>query len=307
MLATKSALAAAIFCVLLVGEAIAEVGSLPFETPTPVYTCLRTTSPIVVDGLLVEPDWSPSTAIRLTSWDGQPRNDPPTSAWMRWDDTNLYIAFHSTDPHVQAEPFAHDAPIYTGEVVEAFIDPLGQGSSCYEFEVNAAGSTFDALFPAGHDQIPGFDAKRWDCAGLAAATKVVGTLNFDGDIDTGWTAELAIPFAALDEAGNRRPQVGQTWRINLYRVERASEGAYYLAWSPTLTADPNFHVPARFGTVRFEGHRPGASRRPIALPPLPHPPPAPTSPPVSASVLIVAIALSLLIAVIVALKQRSMT
>lgn len=303
MLSTKSVVAVAALCLLLVGEVVGEVGSGPVREPPPQYLCLRATAPIRVDGVLDEPDWSPSTATHLVSWDGLQRDDPRTLAWMRWDETNLYVAFDSTDPNVHAEPLVRDAPIYNGEVVEVFIDPRGQAAGYYEFEVNAAASTFDAYFPAHRDQVPGFDAKSWDCAGIATAANVVGTLNFNGDIDTSWTAELAIPFAALDEAGNRPPQVGQTWRMNLYRTEHTPEGIYYLAWSPTLTSKPDFHVPSQFGTVLFAGYRPGVL--PFATETTPVPAPAP--PPVSISVLIIAIVLASVIALITALKQRAIS
>ena len=43
------------------------------------------------------------------------------------------------------------------------------------------------------------------------------------------------------------------WRANFYRVEGKSEPRAYLAWQPTSTPQPNFHVPSAFGKLRFAG------------------------------------------------------
>jgi alpha-galactosidase len=62
-----------------------------------------------------------------------------------------------------------------------------------------------------------------------------------------WAAELAIPIKAL--TGEFDPKA--VWRANFYRVEGTTEPRSYLAWQPTGTPEPNFHVPAAFGRLRF--------------------------------------------------------
>jgi alpha-galactosidase len=62
-----------------------------------------------------------------------------------------------------------------------------------------------------------------------------------------WTAELAIPMKSLTPDFD--PKKG--WRVNFYRVEGKSEPRFYAAWSPTMTPQPNFHVPAAFGHLVF--------------------------------------------------------
>jgi alpha-galactosidase len=39
--------------------------------------------------------------------------------------------------------------------------------------------------------------------------------------------------------------------VNFYRVEGPQEPRAYLAWRPTKTPQPNFHVPSAFGKLRF--------------------------------------------------------
>ena len=48
-----------------------------------------------------------------------------------------------------------------------------------------------------------------------------------------------------------KPQVGERWRVNLFRCVGAGETRGYLAWQATRTAKPDFHVPQAFGWLVF--------------------------------------------------------
>ena len=63
-----------------------------------------------------------------------------------------------------------------------------------------------------------------------------------------WTAELAIPIKNLTQYFDP----ASVWRVNFFRVEGPTEPRFYSAWQPTNTPQPNFHVPERFGYLRFE-------------------------------------------------------
>jgi alpha-galactosidase len=69
----------------------------------------------------------------------------------------------------------------------------------------------------------------------------------DPDLNT-WSAELAIPLRAL----TRDFDPAVNWKANFFRVEGSKEPRAYLAWQPTQTPRPNFHVPVAFGSLRFE-------------------------------------------------------
>jgi hypothetical protein len=60
-----------------------------------------------------------------------------------------------------------------------------------------------------------------------------------------WSALLTIPLAALC-AG---PIPGR-WRANFYRIDRGATDEF-TAWSPTFAEPPDFHLPERFGILRF--------------------------------------------------------
>jgi hypothetical protein len=48
------------------------------------------------------------------------------------------------------------------------------------------------------------------------------------------------------------PQKHERWRVNLFRCVGKDPGRGYLAWQPTRTKEPAFHVPQVFGWLVFE-------------------------------------------------------
>ena len=47
------------------------------------------------------------------------------------------------------------------------------------------------------------------------------------------------------------PQAGERWRVNLFRCVGSDPDRGYLAWQPTRTPQPAFHVPQVFGWLIF--------------------------------------------------------
>ena len=62
-----------------------------------------------------------------------------------------------------------------------------------------------------------------------------------------WLGALRIPLASL---GPREP--GARWRWNVYRIEGEAPNRTYMAWRPTGTERPSFHVPGAFGWLRLD-------------------------------------------------------
>jgi hypothetical protein len=208
----------------------------------PIYTCRRTTTPITIDGLVTEQAWGAAEAVELSLHDGSGRPQMRTFARLCYDDSCLYVAFECRDTEIQATFTERDDPIFKEEVVEIFIDPDSDQSTYYEFELSPANVVFDAtvLNPTGSKCE--LDVSL-ECAGLRTAVHIDETRN--------WSAEMAIPFSSLDTAPNTPPATGDQWRINLYRIKRVPVQEY-TCWSPTLANPADFHIPSRFGTLRFE-------------------------------------------------------
>ena len=62
-----------------------------------------------------------------------------------------------------------------------------------------------------------------------------------------WWAELTIPLKAFEVPP---PTDGTRWRLNFFRIEHGPPRRS-IAWKPTYTSKPNFHVPQVFGWLLF--------------------------------------------------------
>ena len=212
------------------------------------YVVHRAPRPPDVDGVLAEAAWDRAERAGpfVRSLDGKPAT-AATEARLLWDDEHLYVAFLCEDANVSAAFFKDDEKLYTSNVVEIFLDPRGDGSRYDEIELAPTNALFDASFEGGPRQ--GMDL-AWS-SHARHAVHVDGTLNDARDVDHGWTAELAIPFASLTGIGKPRPARGDRWRFNLYRLRQGpgqpGEGQ---AYSPPMRGD--FHALDRFAWLRFE-------------------------------------------------------
>jgi len=220
---------------------------------TPVYACKRVPdNSITVDGELDDPGWTNIEPVGdFILSDGSRPAARQTVARACWDSVYLYISFESDDPDIWGTFFRRDQEIFEEEVVEAFLDPDSDLVEYYEFQTSPRGTLFDAVIsnPTGSRDDLVAD-RTWDCDGWLSAVHVDGTLDNREDTDKSWTVEWAIPFASIPGGPNNPPKPGDTWRVNLYRIDRTPTPEFS-CWSPTLATPPNFHIPTRFGTLLF--------------------------------------------------------
>jgi hypothetical protein len=162
-----------------------------------------------------------------------------TEVRCAWDGGEWRILFHADDCDAWATMTERDASLYEEETVEVFFDPAGDGQSYFEIEVNPLGTVLDLVFRKSRSGYKG--DRAWDCEGLRTLVRKDGS---------GWTAEIAIPFASVT---NAPPSAGTRWRVNFCRIDRLSRDGSIprelTAWSPPMRA--NFHTPERFGSVEF--------------------------------------------------------
>src|SRR5438034_8536444 len=90
-----------------------------------------------------------------------------------------------------------------------------------------------------------FGHQEWSSK-LKSAVTINGTIDKPDDQDEGYIIEAMIPWKSFDKAKKVPPELGQTWRINLYAME--NNGG--VAWSAIL-GQGNFHRASRFGKVLF--------------------------------------------------------
>jgi hypothetical protein len=196
----------------------------------------------------IEEPWAVPSAcqpvrLRRSTDGGTPRLATSVAAW--YDREMLNILFSGTDDHVLANYRRHDEPLYEEDAVEVFLAPE-RLTEYFEIEVSPVGTTFDTRIesPDGVRQTMRGDLS-WDCEGLFAGVRTVIESSGAMTVDT----ILRVPFAAL---GRGRPENGETWRANFFRIDRhPSEGDEFSAWQPTMRNPADFHVAAAFGTLRF--------------------------------------------------------
>ena len=177
-------------------------------------------------------------AVFCSDWQGKnPDEQRETQVRVLWSSQVLYLRFECRyrDLHVftDSDTNGRRDHLWDRDVAEVFLQPDPSRERYYrEFEVSPNGMWIDLdIFPGG-------------LADLKSGLKKSVILDTDGHK---WTAELAIPLKALTP--NFDPKA--IWRANFYRVEGKEEPRAYMAWQPTGTPTPNFHVPSAFGRLRF--------------------------------------------------------
>jgi hypothetical protein len=157
-----------------------------------------------------------------------------------WSESALYIRYDAR----QGEPlFLNDNPqtsvktmeLWEHDVCELFLAPDRDDPSFYpEFEISPMGEWLDLTVDWRKDE-----PRNWEYAsGMESFSRIEPDLV---------TMVMKIPWAAFGS----RPEADDVWVGNFYRAVGSGETRGYLAWSPTMTDTPQFHVPEKFGEFVF--------------------------------------------------------
>ncbi|MGH9946229.1 MAG: carbohydrate-binding family 9-like protein [Pyrinomonadaceae bacterium] len=164
------------------------------------------------------------------------------TARMLWSDEALWIFFdgNQTDPLVVSDkPDVRQKTIglWDRDVCEIFLAPDPKKPKRYfEFEAAPTGEWVDvAIDLTTGKRIADFEYSS--CMTVAAAVSKNDKIRLI----------IKIPWTAF----GRTPKAGDVWLGNLFRCVGKDPHRGYLAWSPTLTKKPNFHVPEKFGEFEF--------------------------------------------------------
>ena len=189
------------------------------------------------------PNWriAPRLSIDLT-WRGEAA--PPelaTTVLVLWTRSEVIFGFECAytelDMDEEFDPNQERHGLWDRDVCEAFIrSPLEPNDQNYkEFEVAPTGQWCDLKI----DRRQSTHDWQWQ-SGMRTAAEI-------DRAKKSWRVMMAIPFAAF----GRRPQTGEVWKANLFRISKHHGERQYLALSPTATESPNFHVPENFIDLRF--------------------------------------------------------
>jgi hypothetical protein len=163
---------------------------------------------------------------------------PAQQTWVQtaWTNTSFLVRFDVDDRDVRATLTERDAPLYIEEVVEVFLDPVGDLECYFELELNPLNAVLDLALRRTRS---GYRKDVcWRCDELQTETALR---------EGGWTARFTIPFASITPG---KPAAGTVWRGNFFRIDRPSNQPRELsAWSPPRRG--TFHTPEKFGRIIF--------------------------------------------------------
>ena len=192
--------------------------------------------------LLDHAEWASAQGVGITRyWSGD--EAPATRhAEVRiiWSDESLAVRFVCNQTEqliISAHPQLDKKTIglWDRDVCELFLAPdPEQVNRYFEFEAAPTGEWIDlaiSLLPSGRKTDFNFRS------GMKAVTRVSADRVVIG---------MRIPW----NDSIPTPRHGDRWRCNLFRcIGMGNER--YMAWQPTRTAEPNFHVPEAFGWLSF--------------------------------------------------------
>lgn len=190
-------------------------------------------------------EWHSASPVAFCSdWQGKDADaERETKVRVLWSLRTLYLRFECRYRELylfaDGDTNGRRDHLWDRDVAEAFLQPDPSRERYYkELEVSANGMWIDL------DISPG---------GLADLQSGLQRSVFLDQKSRIWAAELAIPMKSLTAHFDSK----LVWRANFYRVEGTKEPRAYLAWQPTNTPEPNFHVPSAFGRLRFAAERDG--------------------------------------------------
>lgn len=233
-------------------------GYSPMRALPAQYLCVKTDRKPVIDGVLEKEFWGAvaSTGNFWVAGDSTKHGARKTEVKMCWDDENLYVAWLCEDHELVSTITEADGHVYSDDVFEIFISPWNDRYHYYEIDYNVGGTLFDAevwnFVETGWYPDNKLD-KAWAVNNIRCAIKLGGTVNNPNDKDTGYTAEIAIPFTSFAPTRENPPMDGANWRVNFFRgdVKKHREWVGMYEWSRNFWSIPAFHIPRGMGHILF--------------------------------------------------------
>jgi hypothetical protein len=186
------------------------------ERHAPSTSAARVTSNIRVDGVLDEAGWASTNPIteftQVQPSEGQPASER-TEVRILYDDAALYIGARLYDrQQVRSRVGRRDMTMSASDWLTVIIDARHDHLTSFGFEVNPSGVRRDQTRAAGNED------NSWEPVWEAATTVS----------DSGWVAELRIPFSQLRFSG----AVEQTWGLQVERQIARNQEFSVWAYTP---------------------------------------------------------------------------
>lgn len=162
-------------------------------------------------------------------------------AKLLWSESALYVRFEANqnEPLIVSEKpnlNSKTKGLWDRDVCEIFVAPnTDEPRKYFEFEIAPNGEWIDlGIFQKPTERITDWDYNSgMESKSVIEKNKIV--------------MAIKIPWKAF----GKTPKTNDIWRGNLFRCIGAGKTRGYLAWQPTKTPEPAFHVPEAFGEFVF--------------------------------------------------------
>ena len=217
------------------------------------YQVMATNEKITIDGKWDKSVWKKVKAVKIENRMGEePRFRPITEAKMLYDANNVYVIFRVQDKFVKSTVTTYNGHVSGDSCVEFFFSPNSAVPEHYfNLEVNAGGTPLIFFVTQPRKEYTKLSDGSIDDIEIAHSLPEVVDPEITDEVT--WTIEYRIPLEILKEYTNvTMPQPGVVWRANFYKTGSDTSNPHYYTWSPVSYPEPNFHLPAYFGTLTFE-------------------------------------------------------
>lgn len=192
---------------------------------------------------LDHPEWKKASPVAITRyWSGE---EAPAGrhaeARLIWSEKALVVRYEcrQTEPLViskSPQTARKTLGLWDRDVCEIFLAPDPNVPERYlEFEAAPTGEWVDLAI----HWTPQERQTDWNFhSGMTAAARVEQN-------------RVLIAMRLPWDHWIHKAQKGERWRANLFRCVGEGKTRGYLAWQPTGTPEPAFHIPQAFGWLRF--------------------------------------------------------
>ena len=179
----------------------------------PTLKVMRAKGAVKPDGKLDDATWKavPSIAIAHAAVNKNKLDTPSGLVQLAWDDTHLYAAFRINDNNIIAPTGLEEVQVSQNDSAELFYLENPRFGIYWELNAGPQGEKLDALMMKYPHKWGGVQRLDESLEGMQIGIAIDGTLNEPGDVDKGYTIEVAIPWKQLRASG-RPPRKGdQAW------------------------------------------------------------------------------------------------
>ncbi|PWJ58819.1 cellulose/xylan binding protein with CBM9 domain [Dyadobacter jejuensis] len=214
---------------------------------------VKRTANFGIDGLGTSDLWNQTTWTTMLPQNGPYKGTSikgrNTRVKMMYSETGIYCLFSCEDSLLTASLTEDFAELYKEDVVEVFLWPDQAYPVYFEYELSPLDYELVLIIPNLKGKLRGWAPWNYkDDLKVQHATSITGGEKKSGARIQGWIAEFFIPYKLLNPLLQSKPQPGQKWKGNFYRIDYDKNTTHF-SWNPTRG---NFHDYERFGTLIFE-------------------------------------------------------